>query len=184
MQNIQMPKTVEELQAILKIAIEEFQGSPVNNLNKLNEVTAKSLGFKNWNALAPKVKVANNNRYYAYLDCDNYLIIEDYTLEEEHIIDPSVYQCEEDELPLVGYMLYFREEAIEMLQEEITKAEPEALKKLKNNLNYLKGCNTDFVFKDVSTHKFISRNQNPEQFISVCEEFIDINQKYRSGKLL
>ncbi len=184
MQNIQMPKTVEELQAILKIAIEEFQGSPVNNLNKLNEVTAKSLGFKNWNSLASKVKTTNDNRYYAYLDCDNYLIIEDYTLEEEHIIDPGVYQYEEDELPLVGYMLYFREEAIGMLQEEIAKAKPEALKKLKNNLNYLKGCNTDFVFKNVSTHKFISRNQNPEQFISVCEEFIDINQKYRSGKLL
>jgi long-subunit fatty acid transport protein len=51
MNKIILPATVEELQLMLKSAIEDYTQCAVKNQNKLNEVTAHVLGFKNHHKL-------------------------------------------------------------------------------------------------------------------------------------
>lgn len=50
--NIKFPKTVDELKAALKKAIESYSKNPATNNNKLNEATAAALNYPNYDTLA------------------------------------------------------------------------------------------------------------------------------------
>jgi hypothetical protein len=51
----QLPQTVSELQSVIRNSLEFVTKSPFNKQNKLNEITAASLGLPNFNALKPRL---------------------------------------------------------------------------------------------------------------------------------
>lgn len=173
MNNQHLPQNTTDLRSVIKTAIELYQGSPVKNENKLNEVLAKSLNFSNYDSLAPIIKEeqdeSNKDSIYipfVYIDDRNNVTIEDSEIDEEIFDDQKV-----------NYILRTTEELIDNLYDYIGEAnrvnrDSDRTLMIKD-VRYLHTLEDEFVFSSVETNEYIAASDNPERFVEICKEIID-----------
>ncbi len=173
MNNQHLPQNTTDLRSVIKTAIELYQGSPVKNENKLNEVLAKSLNFPNYDSLAPIIKEEQDESNevaiqipFVYIDDRNNVTIEDYEIDEE-IFDEQK----------VNYVLRTTEELIDDLYDyigEASRANRDSDRTLMiEDVRYLHTLKDEFVFSSVETNEYIAASDNPERFVEICKEIID-----------
>ena len=105
----QLPQTVSELQSVIRNSLEFVTKSPFNKQNKLNEVTAASLGLPNFNALKPRL--IDIEPVQAKVDDDGTVFINNEIIlnnvftenmvkfkliQRTHVIDELIYYIKED----------------------------------------------------------------------------------------
>jgi hypothetical protein len=165
---LNLPQNVDSLKEAIKLAIESFQGSPVKNLNKLNESTAIALGFKNYDQLSSlinndslKVKPINVERFYH----PNSKITVDSVSINEVIFDEEI----------VEYKIIERDEEILCLYEHLSGSSRTEHDKnlIKIDLNFLQHLDDEYVLSNVLTNEYISPSENTERFNEICQEFLE-----------
>jgi hypothetical protein len=168
---VNLPKNVDELKNAIKLAIEHFQGSPVKNLNKLNESTAISLNFKNYDQLAPLL--TNTESLLTPIQVErgygqNYYISVDAVIINEMIFDEEI----------VDYNIIERTEEITDLYTWIAETKSDSDRVLmKQDLQFLESLTDEYVLSNIHTNEYISPSENTELFNEICETFLKEHSK-------
>lgn len=172
MSNIQFPSNITDFQQALKIAIEQYQGSPVKNQNKLNEVTAQSLGLANYDTLASMLnKVTTDEEHQAfpigvfYSNSDNEYVIEGETISQD---------AEEE----IDYSFTDREDHISNLIMWISEAERDHSRShdailMKKDLQALMSLEDEIILSSLSTNDYVSPSENIEEWNELCENLLE-----------
>lgn len=170
---VNLPKTVDELKNVIKLAIEHFHASPVKNLNKLNESTAISLGFKNYDKLSALITNTESpltpiqvERSYG----QNYYISVDGVIMNETIFDTEI----------VDYKIIERDDEITDLYTWIAERQSDVDRKLMiKELKFLESLTDEYILSSVNNNsdKYVSPSENTELFNEICETFLEEHSK-------
>lgn len=171
MTHINLPSTVNELQNSIKNAIEFYQGSPVKNQNKLNESTAKALGFDNYDqlsaALREKEKESDSDNELYFIVTENFTSYSSFAINGTPIND-FIFENE-----LFNYKFVEREEIINDLITWISEGNNQA-HLMKEDLKYLMTLNDDIILSSILTNEYIAKSDQPEEFNELCSEILEI----------
>ena len=170
MHNIAFPKDLDSLRAVLSVAIETYQGSPVKNTNKLNESMAKALGFGNYDRLAAPLKEPGSSAFVhipdVRIDDENRVFVDDNEIHE------FVFDDERSD-----YIVRTRDELIDNLCDYIAEARTSRAEMLKD-LVYLTSLNDEYVFSSIITNHFVAASDNPKLFCELAQTLIDLDAQY------
>ncbi len=178
--SIQLPTTTDELKAMLKVAIEFSQDSPVGSESKLNECLARSLNFDNYDQLSPLLEpqAVIVKAYIATIP--EYLItgVEVTVLNNVEISSAVFSEC------MVNHILVCRFSEMSKLRSFANSAEERDV--LVSDLDYLMSLNDSFVFRDISinnlsSNNYISPTANTVKFNAICEDVLSANSRYLSS---
>lgn len=165
---INLPTDFHNLKSLLVDCIQDFSGSPVTNKsnNKLNEILALRLGFKNYDSLSaalPKKKDVIENLYDISF-YNNNLFINDVE------IDDSIFDGD-----IAEYSVSDREDFIDNLYLWIAEAKQTGryTGDMEEDLLYLLKCNDEYILKSVSSSGVIAFSKEPETFNSYCQEILN-----------
>lgn len=171
---VQFPADIFALRGVVKRAIEQFQGSPVKNMNKLNEAIAHALDFNNYDQLAAALKASDS----VNLMVSTYPISFDYgdkSSQHQYIIINGVrinndLACSS----VVDYTVEDREECISNLTQFISEATSRSTKQaMMSDLAYLMTSKAEWVLSNTSNSNFfIAPDIDPERFQTACDEIL------------
>jgi hypothetical protein len=176
---IKLPTNALELKEFAKKAIEIYIKSPVTNDNKLNEVVAKSLGFKNNDAISPLLKAEKLKTLF------NVDKPEEYTYSvsiNDIIINEKIF---EDELS--QYELVNRKSRISDLNMYISEArnDPQGQKNktlMNISLDFLLSIDDDFVFESIRNgNDMVAVSVNTKRFNEICNDILIINTEFNKS---
>jgi hypothetical protein len=170
---LNLPTNTDQLRAAIKTAIEFYQGSPVKNENKLNEALAASLGFKNYDQLAPEVtaKTAGITKTYD--------IQFDYAGEHQIIINGVRIDTELVHEGFINYTLAEREDRISDIRQWIGEAASDHdrdrshdIYLMQQDLDSLLASKEEYVLEAYGTSGFIAADVEPELFQQTCNAIL------------
>ena len=172
--SIELPKTVDEFRDAIKIAIEEYQNSPVKKENKLNHSLAKSLKFTEYRALQHLIKKEANK--FSTIKVD---IIGNDIFIDRIKIDKRI-QSEE----LTRYYLVNKEDYVSDLHMWISERlndfqnnyphKDSEIPDMKRKLEKLSKIDDSYFFESHdSGNDWIAASLEPEKFNEVCLEILE-----------
>jgi len=181
MTTVKLPTTVETFKEALKRGIERFQGSPVNNKNKLNESTAVALEVGTQDVLAALEaineavdseieKVENLNLKY---NVD--MVQGGLCLINGKAINPDVNDNAE-----IGYAIVEREEMIDDLLDIISRHKQGSRNRMfmRQTLDELYSTKDELIFRCVDDNEIVAKSLDVERFNELCEEILEADRKY------
>jgi hypothetical protein len=174
---LNLPTEFTELTSLIKQCTEDFSGSPITNKsnNKLNEIIAKRLGFKNYDTLASlivkKEEIENSYSisydYHAHGININNIIIENSLFDGDKV----QYRISERENFLYDLMRF----NVESRDSNRTTYE------MNEDLKYLLSCEDEFILESVNGAGVIAFSKEPLLFNKYCQEILDYqNEIYLS----
>lgn len=166
---LNLPQDANELRNAIKDAIEFYQGSPAKNNNKLNEALAASLGFENYDQLAPLLKEPETIKTYDIefdYDLPQCLVIGGIRIDEELVHDE-----------VIAYTISDREDRISDLRQWIGEAQSDSRRQndvllMQEDLDTLLASNETYVLEAYATNGFIAADLEPELFNKTCHEML------------
>lgn len=167
---VNFPRVAEEMRAALKAGIEFYQGSPVKNLNKLNESLAAALGVRSYDALSALLKPAPVARFSIKLEDNGDVFMSNESIHYEHIHD-TVFDNEMvaykvcNKLDLLDDLWQYRGMGSLIRDHQVIQADIELLRS-----NIFR--NDDCILSSISTNHYISRHVEPELFDQICNEML------------
>lgn len=171
MSYINLPTSVNELQNAIKTAIEFYQGSPVKNQNKLNESTAKALGFNNYDQLSAALREnqqkSNNDNEFDFIVTENFTSHSSFAINGTPIND-FIFENE-----LFNYKFVEREEIINDLITWISEGNNQA-HLMKEDLKYLMTLSDDIILSSILINEYIAKSDQPKEFNELCSEILEI----------
>tara|TARA_B100002019_G_C21272963_1_gene603490 strand:+ start:4555 stop:5166 length:612 start_codon:yes stop_codon:yes gene_type:complete len=173
--SVQLPNQINDFKTATKKAIEIFQGSPVKNLNKLNEAVAQSLGFKNYDHLCGSMKTTTP-----------YFVTESDSIIGGYIVDGNVIDSYLFEEELSDYTFCQLDEMIDDLIDWISEANHSndfnrstfsgQQQMMKDDLKILLKWDDNIILKSILTNEYISPSENTERFNEICDDLIDLQK--------
>lgn len=164
---VNFPSDIAALRSAVKRAIEYFQGSPVNNLNKLNEAIAAGLGYRNYDQLSaalngaePEPQVQPVPVTFLYLNVDENRV----TIGDDEI-SPAIFDNE-----LVNYVVKEREDLIDSIIDMISHARGSDKALMRQDIQALEALTDRFVFSSVLTNEYVAASTQPVRFNEICAE--------------
>lgn len=159
--NTTLPQNAQEFQAAIRSAIEYATKSPYNNQNKLNDATAASLGFPNFNALKPHLDKLMPIAA-SYTDGKFYI--------NEQEINDDVYHEQ-----MTDFYIVPREDEIYWITQYISdgvtltgKNKELAIK----DMTLLAAMPDEYLLKSHETNKYLSPTQDTEEFNAECNKML------------
>lgn len=181
MTTVKLPTTVETFKEALKRGIERFQGSPVNNKNKLNESTAVALEVGTQDVLAALdainkavdseiEKVENLNLKY---NID--MIQGGMCFINGQAIHPDVNANAD-----IGYAIVEREEMIDDVLDIISEHKQGSRNRMfmRQTLDELYSTKDELIFRCVDDNEIVAKSSNVERFNELCEEMLEADREY------
>lgn len=176
---LKLPSTPTELRTAIRNAIEFYQGNPVKNENKLNEALAISLGFQNYDQLAPMMAEPET--------IDTYPIEFDYDKGQFLIINGVRIDAELAHEEIVSCSVYDREERLEEIQiylgEALRDNRSADASSMQKDIDYLRSSKEEWVLGYFGSSGFIAADVDPQLFNETCDEMIEAAAEYYSEKV-
>lgn len=168
-EKVNIPKNIEDLKEVLKLGIENFQGSPVVNKNKLNESLAYSLGFDNYDQLSAnlkkynsfKIELNNESDFFINGEKISHLIFEEEM--HEYFIINRIQRIHD----IYGYIsdLGFSE------HDNINR------KYMQQSLDFLISIDDDYLYEsNRNGTDLVACSDDPEKFNDISEDILSLNK--------
>lgn len=188
--------TLPELQALSTSLIEGYQGSPVKNQNKLNEVIARAVGFNNFDALSPQLgehvdqqeKLTDLLSSLVVPDVESIVAYKvdhfqgDVYIDGVNINDDVFDEC------MVNYGLSSREDRINDLYTWIYEGRSPLVgdgvidtSDMEADLDYLRSLDDEYVFDNISTNEFVAASDDTKRFNEICEAVLEAHNALEDG---
>ena len=176
--SIELPKTVDEFRDAIKIAIEEFQNSPVKNNNKLNHSLAKSLKFTEYRALQNlltnksnkqstiKVEILGNDTFINRIKIDDKAQSEELT--EYYLVNKQEY---------ISNLYMWINDRLNDFKNNYPHKESE-IPDMKRKLQELNEIDDIYFFESYNNgNDWIAASIEPEHFNEICLEILEEHSK-------
>lgn len=176
--SIELPKTVDEFRDAIKIAIEEFQNSPVKNNNKLNHSLAKSLKFTEYRALQNlltnksnkqstiKVEILGNDTFINRIKIDDKAQSEELT--EYYLVNKQEY---------ISNLHMWIKDRLNDFKNNYPHKESE-IPDMKRKLQELNEIDDIYFFESYNNgNDWIAASIEPEHFNEICLEILEEHSK-------
>lgn len=181
MTTVKLPTTVETFKEALKRGIERFQGSPVNNKNKLNESTAVALEVGTQDVLAAleaineAVDSESEKAESLNLKYNIDMIQGGMCFINGQAIHPDVNANAD-----IGYSIVEREEMIDNVLDIISEHKQGSRNRLymRQTLDELYSTKDELIFRCVDDNEIVAKSLDVERFNELCEEMLEADREY------
>jgi hypothetical protein len=177
MTTVKLPTTVETFKEALKRGIERFQGSPVNNKNKLNESTAVALEVGTQDVLAALEAVGSEVQKVENLNL-KYNI--DMAQGGMCFINGQAIHPDVNANADIGYSIVEREEMIDDILDIISEHKQGSRNRLymRQTLDELYSTKDELIFRCVDDNEIVAKSLDVERFNELCEEMLEADREY------